>query len=254
MARRGRKIGIVLLVVFLLLVGLVVVADRVGVGVAEDRIAAQAATELRKAGATSRGEPAVDIGGFPFLTQVLAGSYEQITITAQEAQSGDIRLDTMKIVATDVKAEASDLINGRGPIVATNLTGTATMNWDTVKSLVELSGLNVPFDPKQLQVTVVDNKVALRLPVALAGFQTVLRASGEVAVADGKVTLQLTDIATEGTELPRAAKALLDQYRNRLRATIRTPQMPYSLVINKVQSSESGVLVVATATGVQLAA
>jgi hypothetical protein len=194
----------------------------------------------------------VEIGGFPFLTQVAGGSYDKITISAREARSGDIKLDTMTIVATDVKAAASDLMNGRGPVTASQLTGTATMNWDTVKSLIELSGLSVPFDPSTLEISVLDNKVELRLPIELAGFSTVLKATGEVSVAGGKVQLRLTDIGTENADLPAPARALLNQYRNRLTATIRTPQMPYSLVINKVESSSSGVLVTASANGVQL--
>jgi hypothetical protein len=250
---RGRKALIALLVVFVVLFGLVIVADRVLAGIAEDKIAEQAAAEMRKAGATSDGDPSVKIDGFPFLTQVAGGNYEKITITAKDARNDDIQLETMTIVATDVKAAAGDLMNGRGPVTADRLTGTATMTWDTVRSLIELSGLSVPFDPSELQITVADNKVELRLPIELAGFSTVLKATGEVTVAQGKVQLKLTDIGTENAELPAPARALLNQYRNRLTATIRTPQMPYSLVINKVETGPNGVLVIATASGVQLA-
>lgn len=251
---RGSKVGIGLLVLLVVLLGLVVVADRVGAGMAEDRIAEQAATELRRNGASTAGRPEVEIGGFPFLTQVLGGTYEKITITADEAQSGDIRLDTMKIVATDVKAAASDLVNGSGPVTAGRLTGTATMSWDTVKQLIELSGVPSGFDPSVLQISVVDNRVELRLPLALAGLSTTLKATGEVSVAGGKVQLRLTDVVAEGTELPAAARRALDAYRDRLTATIRTPQMPYTLVINKVQSTEAGVLITASAADVELAA
>jgi len=250
--RRGRKVGIALLVVLVLLLGVVIVADRVGASIAEDKIAEQAAAEMRKAGATAATEPQVEIGGFPFLTQVVAGSYDRITIKAQQARSGDIKLETLTLVATDVKAATSDLLAGRGPVTATQLTGTATMSWDTVKSLIQLSGLPVPFDPSQLQVRVVDNRVELRLPVVVAGFATTLRAKGQINIADGKVQLRLTDVGTEGTELPPAARALINQYRNRLTATIRTPQMPYQLLIRNVESTPDGVNVTATAADVTL--
>src|SRR4051812_44061551 len=59
-----------LLVVLLLLVGLAVVADRVAVGVAEDRVGEQLAAKGGLAGT-----PEVDIAGFPFLTQAVAGTY-----------------------------------------------------------------------------------------------------------------------------------------------------------------------------------
>jgi hypothetical protein len=249
---RGRKVGIALLVVLVLLIGLVVVADRVGASTAEDRLADQAQAEMKKAGVTSEGRPDVTIGGFPFLTQVLAGSYDKITISVQRPRSNNVQLDHMTLVATDVKAAASDLLKGQGPVTAGRLTGSATMSWETVKSLIELSGLPVPFDPSKLQVKVVDNKVELRLPVTLGGFSTTLRASGQVSVEGGKVQLRLTDVATEGTELPPAAKALLQQYRSRLTATIRTPQMPYKLVIKNVSTSNAGVDVTATADNIVL--
>jgi hypothetical protein len=249
---RGRKIGIALLVMLVLLLGLVIVADRVGAGVAEDRIGQQAADELRKAGATTASDPKVEIGGFPFLTQVLGGSYEKITISADNPQSNDIKLETMTIVATDVKAAASDLLNGRGPVTANQLTGTATMSWDTVRTLIQLANLPVPFDPATLQVKVVNNNVELRLPLELAGFETTLVATGEITVADGKVDLKLSNVDAEGVNIPSAARRILDQFKNRLTASIRTPQMPYTLTIRSIDTDANGVRIVATASDVQL--
>ncbi|GAA0896643.1 DUF2993 domain-containing protein [Virgisporangium ochraceum] len=249
---RGRKIGIGLLVMLVLLLGLVIIADRVGAGVAEDRIAQQAADELKKAGATTASQPKVEIGGFPFLTQVLGGNYERITITADKPQSEDIKLETMTIVATDVEAAASDLLNGRGPVTANEITGTATMSWDTVRSLISLANLPVPFDPAQLQVKVVNNNVELRLPLDLGGFKTTLVAKGTIAVADGKVDLKLSDIQAEGVNLPAAAQRILNTIKNRLTASIRTPRMPYTLTIKSVDTSADGVKVTATAADVQL--
>jgi len=249
---RGRKIGIGLLVMLVLLLGLVIIADRVGAGVAEDRIAQEAANELKKNGATTASQPKVEIGGFPFLTQVLGGNYDKITITADKPQSEDIKLETMTIVATDVKAAASDLLNGRGPVTANQITGTATMSWDTVRSLISLANLPVPFDPATLQVKVVNNNVELRLPLALAGYSTTLVAKGTIAVAEGKVDLKLSDVQAEGVELPRAAQSLLNSIKNRLTATIRTPKMPYTLTIKNVETTAEGVKVTAAAANVEL--
>jgi hypothetical protein len=235
-----------------LLLGLVIVADRIGASVAEGRIASTAADELKKAGATTDGKPSVIISGFPFLTQVLAGSYQKITINANKPRSGDIKLDSMTLVATDVKAAASDLLNGRGPVTAGRLTGTASMSWESVKPLIELSGVPVPFDLSKIAITGSADQVEIRVPVTIANFSTTLWAKGQVTIADGKVKLQLIDVGTDGGDLPPAAKALLNQYRSRLNATIRTPQMPYRLVLDKVTSDQSGVQVVATATGVKL--
>ena len=143
---RGRKVGIGLLVLLVLLLGLVAIADRIGVGIAEDRIAEQAQTAIKNEGGTVEGKPDVSIGGFPFLTQVLAGNYDEITIKANKPQTNGVKLENMTLVATDVEAATSDLINGRGPVTAHKLTGNGFMTWETVKSLVQLSGLPVPID------------------------------------------------------------------------------------------------------------
>jgi hypothetical protein len=240
-------------IVFVLLAALVVVADRVIASAAEDRLAEQSARELQKAGATTAAPPRVDISGFPFLTQVFAGSYDKITIATEQAQSGDIKLETLTLVATDVKASVSDLVNNRGTVTAGKLTGSATMTWDTVRALIELSGIPVPFDPAQLQLRVLDNNVELRVPITILGQSVTLRATGKVSIVEGAVKLSLTDVGTDGTELAPTARALLNQFRNRLTATIRTPQMPYQLVINSAETGDAGVKVTATAADVQLA-
>ena len=63
------------------LVGLAVVADRVGVGIAEDRVGEQLAANGGLAGT-----PDVDITGFPFLTQAVAGDVRRRPhpLTAEE--------------------------------------------------------------------------------------------------------------------------------------------------------------------------
>jgi hypothetical protein len=245
-------VGIGLLVLLVLLLGLVVIADRVSAGVAEDRIAQQAAQELKNAGATTASEPTVEIGGFPFLTQVLGGNYDSITIKADKPQSDGITLETLTIEAKDVKAAASDLLNGRGPVTANEITGRATLSWDTVRSLITLANLPVPFEPSTLELKVVNNNVELRLPLALAGFETTLVATGTITVAEGKVSLKLSEINAEGVELTPAARTLLNSIKNRLTATIRTPKMPYTLTIRNIETTTEGVNVTAAAANVQL--
>lgn len=249
---RRRKVAIALFVVLVLMVGLVIIADRIGVGVAEDRIADQANVELQQVGANSFARPSVEIAGFPFLTQVLGGNYKKITITATDARSGDIKLERMTLVATDVAANASDLINGRGPVIAAQVTGTAVMTWDTVRSLIRLDNLSLPFDPSELAIKVANGKIELRLPVSLAGVSTTLLANGEINAVGGRIELRILDVTTEGAQLPSAAKSLLDQVRGRLKATISTPRMPFNLVVDDVKSTASGVSVRASANGIHL--
>ena len=72
-----------LLVVVVVLAGVAVAVDRVALHYAEGR----AATTLRSSqGLTST--PDVSVAGFPFLTQLAAGEFDEITITAHDVSSG----------------------------------------------------------------------------------------------------------------------------------------------------------------------
>jgi len=72
-----------LAVIVVVLLVLLVAADRIGVVVAE-RIAAdriQSAQNLRQ-------RPSVDVDGFPFLTQLASGSFDKVTVTMHDVDVG----------------------------------------------------------------------------------------------------------------------------------------------------------------------
>jgi len=72
-----------ILIAVAVLLALVIGADRVGVYVAE-RVAADKLEQSQHLDS----KPEVDIAGFPFLTQVASGDYEQITVDAKDVSAG----------------------------------------------------------------------------------------------------------------------------------------------------------------------
>lgn len=82
-ARRRRRWPIVLLVVIVLLVILAVVADRVALSLAEDK----AASALQSSQGLSH-KPDVSVDGFPFLTQLAAGEFDEVDVTADDIAVG----------------------------------------------------------------------------------------------------------------------------------------------------------------------
>ena len=74
-----RRVLIAVAVLLALLIG----ADRVGVYVAE-RVAADKLEQSQHLDS----KPDVDIAGFPFLTQVASGDYDQITVDAKDGSAG----------------------------------------------------------------------------------------------------------------------------------------------------------------------
>src|SRR5438034_344800 len=140
-ASRGRRVGISLIVVLVVLVGLFVAIDRVAAFAAERTIADQAKKELAARNITSPSDPTVSVSGFPFLTQVARGRYDQITIHIDHPSSQGVTLDVLDVTARGVNASTSALMNGTGQITADAVTGTTSLGWDGVDKLMNTSGV-----------------------------------------------------------------------------------------------------------------
>lgn len=251
-ASRGAKIGIVLVVLAVILVGVLFVADRVAASTARDRIADETRKQLAANSVTYQGGPSVKIAGFPFLTQVLAGKYEKITIALTSPQIENVKLETLTVDAKSVKADARDLMNGTGEVVAGEVTGRATMTWDNVRKLLEFTNLPQGVDPSAVDVKVVNNKIELRIPFQYQGFKVTIIANGNMVVEAGKVRLKLESVTTDQGSLPKFVNDLIQANKSRLQVTVRLPGLPYNLVINSAETTDAGLLVIASAKNVLL--
>ncbi|WP_034089160.1 LmeA family phospholipid-binding protein [Streptacidiphilus albus] len=123
--RALRRLIIVLVVLF----GLFAAADRIAVYVAEG----QAASALQNARGLSQ-KPSVSIEGFPFLTQLLGGSLDEVKIHANElavtTPSGtDVTLQNFSADLKGVRLES-----GFSKAVADNATGTATISYADISA------------------------------------------------------------------------------------------------------------------------
>jgi hypothetical protein len=251
-ARRGAKISITLVVLLIILVGVLAVVDRVAAGVAEDRITKETKAQLAANDVKYEGEPRVKITGFPFLTQVLGGEYKKITIGLDKPQLNNVKLDTLTVEARSVKADAQDLLNGKGDVVAGVVAGNASMSWENVRPLLEVAGMPSSIDPSQVGLKVVDNKIEMRVPLVFSGVKVTIIAKGSMVVEAGKVRLKLESVTTEQGNLPAQVNQLIKQYQNRLQVTVKLPGLPYNLVVNSVQTTEAGLQVTASAADVKL--
>lgn len=95
-AVRRRRWPLRLLIVLVVLLGLLIAADRIGAAVAE-RIAG---TSIQDSQHLAQ-RPDVDIAGFPFLTQLAASSYDSVQITGHDIPVGPsdrtLNLDTVTV-------------------------------------------------------------------------------------------------------------------------------------------------------------
>ncbi len=234
-ARRRRSPLTILLVLLLVLVVLVVVADRVGEKVAERQIAKRVQSSQ---GLDRR--PAVDIQGFPFLTQVIANHYPTVHVTAQGLTVGNsdrrVRLADLDARLHDVKA----IDNFSGVSVET-ADGTAVLSY------AELS--------RALGVTLGyagGGRVQGSRSVQVLGQTVTGTASAQVGVAGGdELTFSSVRVGVPqaGVSVP---KEVTDQLSSLFDDKLSLRGLPFHLRIQRLVADEDGVHVAATARALTL--
>lgn len=254
MAERKRRWGRILLVLALIVVVLLVAADRIGVLVAERTIASQASDQLASQQITTSSKPSVKIVGFPFLTQVAAGKYQEIDINLDDPTSRGVRLDDLDVVATDVTAPASSLMSGDAAVTADKVSGTAHISWTSVQQLVDLSGLSrYGLDPKLLRIEPAGaGKIRLSGPVTILGTSFTAVATGAVSVASGNLHVGIESMQASGDNVPSAVNQQLNQLKSLLTFDIKIPPLPYQLSVDSVNATSAGVQINASAHDVSL--
>ncbi|MGC5019882.1 DUF2993 domain-containing protein [Micromonospora sp. DT47] len=245
--RRGRKVLVTLVVLLLILAGLLVVADRVAAGVAERAIADQVSQEVAKQDAQSA-PPKVDVGGFPFLTQVLGGRYERISIVLTEVQGpvqGEtVSLPRLDVDARNVRASLDTLRSGQGDVVAESVNGTGTVSYDSLAKLLDRPGLKLGEQ---------NGKLAVTAPVDILGQKLTVAGTADVTVSDnGKVALRFNDLNAEGLPAVPLAKTLLSNYAKGISIDVPLPELPFQLNVRKVEPKPEGLMVTADAKDVPI--
>ncbi|RHA37086.1 LmeA family phospholipid-binding protein [Cellulomonas rhizosphaerae] len=177
MSARGAVIGVVVVVV--VLGAGAVGADRWAAGETQDR--AVDAIEQNLEGVV--GTPSVDVGSFPFLTQIWAGSIDDVTGHVQGATLGGLD-------ATDVDVEATGVSTSE-PYTADHATVSATLPTASIEKVVA-------------DRTGFDLKVALvgdELKVSGSVLGLTLAAQIQPRVADGKLLVDITGLSLGGLKV-----------------------------------------------------
>jgi len=248
--RWGRRILVTLLVLLVVLIALVVVADRVGANVAERRIADQVQQELTGRDVRSTA-PEVSIGGFPFLTQVLAGNYESIKILLRDVTasaepaggSGTVRLPRLDVEARDVDAPIEALRGNGGDIVAKTVDGTATVGYASVAKLINQPGLRLSERGGQLLAA---------LPVEFFGQKFTLTGAADIEAVKGNIRLRFSDLDAEGLPTNAAVRSAVNGYARDLSIDVPLPTLPFGIQVREVRPLPEGLAVSATAKDVPL--
>ncbi|WP_170140924.1 LmeA family phospholipid-binding protein [Allonocardiopsis opalescens] len=122
---------------FLGCLGIVLIVLVIGLGIL-DRVAHSAAqSELAgriQSGFQLESEPAVAIAGFPFLTQAVSGTYDEIRVTMGEQTYEDVQVSSVDVYLREVQAPLSDLLtSGAASVVAGSAEGTVVVPYSEVQ-------------------------------------------------------------------------------------------------------------------------
>ncbi|BBH65022.1 hypothetical protein ACTI_17070 [Actinoplanes sp. OR16] len=240
-----RRLLTVVVVLVLLLIGGAFVLDRVGKSYAERELGDRVAAEVAAQNATS-GTPDVTIEGFPFLTQVASGDYQEVKIalpdfSAPDGANGTVRMSLLDISAQDVKAPLDTLRNG-GDVIAGAVAGAGTIGYAEITNLVNQDGLKLEEKDGKL-IASVQLEIPGQQPIEVTG-------TTNLVVEDGGVTVKFSEVTSK--DLP--AFPFLQSMIDALSYQLKIPELPLNLVVREVQVLPEGLRVTAGAQNVNLSA
>ena len=225
---RKLLIGVIILAVLL------VAADRITLAVAENQISNRLTSAYGLAG-----KPGVTITGFPFFTQVVAGDYRQIDVSASQVPAGGAVLHHLNVRLTGVHATVSQVLgNGSSMVTADRAAGSAMVGFGTVDHRLP-SGFRLRPDGKNLRVSGRLDVGGARIPVS---------ATVALGVSGSGISVTPVHVSVPGVaSLPSAA------YSSQLHVVVPLSALPLHLRLTSVLVTPDGLRISAAARHVQFA-
>ena len=222
-----------LLIAVIVIVILLVAADRVAAVVADRQIASRVETSYHLPS-----KPSVSVQGFPFLTQVAAGSYHEIDLSIGQVSSGGVQVNDLAAHLMGVHAPVRDLFGGKySNITAAQVTGTGSVPLSTVQSRV----------PQGVQLSPDGGAVRMSGTVSYLGVSVPVSAVASLGVSPSGITVTPTRISL-GSGINAPASAISGQFR----FTIPVTGLPLHLSLTSVSVTPSGFQVSVSAANVAL--
>ncbi|WP_157474257.1 LmeA family phospholipid-binding protein [Parafrankia sp. EUN1f] len=245
--RRGVRAVVALLVVLVLLIA----GDRAAVAVAEGQMAKQikvAVLEGLDCGVPAPTVRDVTIGGFPFLTQILSGTFKDIGVTIEGIPTPGPRISWVQARLNGIHVPLGDMISGNvGEVPVDDIRATVRLDYSDLNTY--LAGL-----PGEIQVNPVDGgrriEISGRVDIPLLGAQEV----GGVTtfeVRNNVLTLVPSEVALRGAinfSIPIPGGSLLPAL------PIPVGQLPLDLNIVEASSGPDGLSLTARAYDVVMPA
>ncbi|MFP3991583.1 DUF2993 domain-containing protein [Streptomyces sp. E11-3] len=247
----------IILIITVVLAGIFVAADRLLVGVAEDK----AAEKLR----TSEGlaqTPDVSIKGFPFLTQVVGGEFDevQIGIDGLEASTEGEKMRIEKLNATMHGVAFSDNYSSA---TANRASGTALISYAELLKAAQVEPVELAPGVNAKVVGLADGgdgrievRVEIKGSVLGVPVNRTVTVRSQVAIEDGLVKVNADKGELDG-ELGKLKALGLGIVEARIREITDFQQkldgLPSGIELDKVEAASDGVRISVTGSQVKLA-
>ena len=230
------RLLVLVLVLAVVLAGLLLGADRV----AASRAEAEVAQRLESSGQLTAAD--VQIAGFPFLTQALAGRYERVDVLARTLDTEEgVRLEEVEATLAGVRLPLRQVLRGGDdPVPVDRLDARALLPYDELERRADVPGLEL--GPGEAGP---DGEV-LRLAgdVRVAGRSVDAAAEAELRVEGEAVRITPRRATLAGVEVEgRVADALAEA----LDLRVDVGGLPFGLRLQSVEVTEEGVVAVAEA-------
>lgn len=247
--RPGRRAGIVF-IVLVALVAQFLVADRVAVAFAKREMASQIRSGALADLPCDTPPPTVSdvsIGGFPFLTQVLTGSFSDVGMTMTGLPTTGPRIERISAHVRGVHVPIFRLATG----------GDGTIRIDDMRAAVHMTyaDLNafLRTQPGRVHITPVDGGRRLEITatanIPLLGDQQVGGVT-TFAVHDNKVTLVPSEISLSGLFNLTLPLGNLGSYVPQI--PIPVGDLPFNLTVTNASTDATGLSLAATATNIEV--
>ncbi|MGW3664111.1 LmeA family phospholipid-binding protein [Streptomyces sp. NPDC005141] len=238
------------LILFVILGGLFVLADRVAVGFAED----EAADRIRSTEGLAA-TPDVSIGGFPFLTQVVGGELDDVKIGIKnyEASTGgtDSAAGTIRIHDLNAEMHGVAFSGDYSSATANSATGTASISYaELLKAAksepaqlapgvtAQVIGLSDGGDGK-IKVTVSATVLGTKLPQPVSVLSS-------VAVSGDTVKVHADSLPKLGVQLAEGKIRSITDFQQKIE------ELPGGIKLDKVEAAPDGVEISVKGSDVRL--
>ena len=215
-----------LIVTLGVLAALLVGVDRVALVLVERAVATQAATSGGLATA-----PDVTIAGFPFLTQVLRGSFDDVRVSASDVRRGQVRLTSLVAELHDVQVPLGDAVRGQvSAAPVSGITATALLGY---ADLAAASGRDLALTSAGAGLVRVTGQVTvLGRSVSGSAVSSVRLDGRTVVVTAQRIEVGGATVATAG-------------FGGRLDLRVPIASLPYDLVLTGLTAGAAGVTLTA---------